>query len=272
MIFDWFRDRRRKELLKQPLPADWIAAIQQNVAHYAYLTDDETARLHDDVRIFAEEKNWEGCGGFEITEEVKATIAAQACLLLLNLEHDYFSNVESVLVYPTDYVARQSAMGSDGLLHEGPSHRLGEAWQRGPVILSWVDVKAGGMNERDGHNVVLHEFAHKLDLGDGRVDGVPRLEDDAQYERWAEVMSAEYERLVDDAEKGHATLLDDYGATNAGEFFAVATECFFEKSRQLRDRHPELYTVLQSYFKQDTAARVDKHTEVERDPDPEPAG
>jgi Mlc titration factor MtfA (ptsG expression regulator) len=118
------------------------------------------------------------------------------------------------------------------------------------------------MNELDGHNVVLHEFAHKLDLGEGRVDGVPHLEDDSQYERWAEVMSAEYERLVEDTEKGHATLLDDYAATNAGEFFAVATECFFEKARQMRDRHPELYDVLKSYYRQDTAARMDAHMEA----------
>jgi len=259
MIFDWFREHRRKELLKEPFPAEWTAILEENVAHYAYLTAPERDKLHDDLRIFAEEKNWEGCGDQEITDEIKVTIAGQACLLLINIEHDYFANVESVLVYPTAYVAKELTVGPDGVVDEGPSERLGEAWQTGPIILSWLDVKSGGMNALDGHNVVLHEFAHKLDLDDGRVDGVPRLEDDAQYERWADVMSAEYERLVDDAEKGHATLLDDYGATNAGEFFAVATECFFEKARQMRESHPELFETLKSYYKQDTAARMDAH-------------
>jgi MtfA peptidase len=270
MIFDWFRERRRKELLDQPFPRAWTEVIEENVAHYAYLTEEERARLQADLRIFADEKSWEGCGGQEITDEVKATISAQACLLLLNMEHNYFSNVESILVYPTNYVARQAMVGPDGVVEEGPSSRLGEAWETGPVILSWSDVKSGGMNELDGQNVVLHEFAHKLDLGDGGVDGVPRLEGEAQYERWAEVMSAEYERLVENTEKGHATLLDKYGATNAGEFFAVATECFFEKGRQMREHHPELYEVLKTYYKQDTAARMDAHLEAEREAD-EPA-
>ncbi len=259
MIFDWFRDKRRKERLEQPFPPEWSLFLDNNVAHYAYLTAEERERLHADLTIVADEKSWEGCGGQEITGEIKVTIAGQACLLLLNLEHDYFANVESILVYPTSYVARESGLGSDGLLHEGPSQRLGEAWSNGPVVLSWEDVRTGGMNALDGHNVVLHEFAHKLDLGDGGVDGVPRLDDEAQYERWADVMSAEYRRLVDSSEHGRAELLDSYGATNAGEFFAVATECFFEKARQMRDTHPELYDVLRSYYRQDTAARMDAH-------------
>ncbi len=258
MIFDWFREHHRKELLEQPFPVEWVTILEENVAHYAYLTEEERNKLHADLWIVADEKNWEGCGGQEITDEIKVTISGQASLLLLNIEHNYFANVESVLVYPTAYVAKDLTVGPDGVVEEGLSDRLGEAWQTGPVILSWLDVKTGGMNPFDGNNVVLHEFAHKLDLSDGRVDGVPRLEDDAQYERWAGVMSAEYQRLVEDSEKGHTTLLDDYGATDAGEFFAVATECFFEKARQMRETHPELYEVLKSYYKQDTAARMER--------------
>jgi len=264
MIFDFFRDHRRKALLAEPFPTGWTGILQENMAHYAYLTDQEKSRLHNDLRIFISEKNWEGCGGLTITDEIKVTIAGQACLLLLNLKHDYFPNVESVLVYPTDYIAKETSAGPGGIVEDGPSNRLGEAWRIGPVVLSWQDVKSDGMNEMDGHNVTLHEFAHKLDLDDGAADGVPRLADDAQYERWAEVMSAEYERLVKNAEHGHKTLLDEYGATNAGEFFAVATECFFEKSRQMREKLPELYEVLKSYYKQDTAARVEAHIESKR--------
>lgn len=259
MIFDWFRERHRKELIEQPFPEPWAAWLEENFAHYAYLTDEERAKLHNDLRIFVDEKSWEGCGGLEMNEEIKVTIAAQACLLLLNLEHNYYANIESVLVYPTAYVAREQEVGPGGVVTVGPSGRLGEAWLTGPVILSWMDVKTGGMNEHDGRSVVLHEFAHKLDLGDGSADGVPRLENDTQYDRWADVMSAEYKRLVEDAEKGHATLLDDYGATDAAEFFAVATECFFEKGVQMRESHPELYEVMKSYYKQDTAARIEAH-------------
>jgi Mlc titration factor MtfA (ptsG expression regulator) len=262
VIFDCIRGHRRKALLAEPFPPGWIDILQENVAHYAYLRDDEKSRLHDDLRIFISEKNWEGCGGQEITDEIKVTSAAQACLLLLNLKHDYFANVESILVYPTDYFAKDRSVGPGGIIDESPSNRLGEAWSIGPVVLSWLDVKSDGMNEMDGHNVTLHEFAHKLDLDDGAADGVPRLTNDEQYERWAEVMSAEYERLVKNSERGHATLLDEYGATNAGEFFAVATECFFEKARQMREKLPELYEVLKSYYKQDTAARMDAHLEA----------
>lgn len=139
---------------------------------------------------------------------------------------------------------------------EGESHRLGEAWSNGPVVLSWQDVEIGGMNERDGHNVVLHEFAHKLDVNDGSVDGVPFLDSNEQINEWSEIMSKEYERLVQASEHGKATLLDHYGATNPGEFFAVATECFFEKPVQMQHKHPDLYELLKGYYKQDTAARM----------------
>ena len=271
MIFDWGRTHHRKEIAERPFPAAWSEILEDNVNLYAYLTEEEQERLKGILSVLVDEKTWEGCGGLEITDEIKVTIAAQAALLLLNIEHDYFENVESVLVYPTAYVSKMQRQGPGGVVEEGPSARLGEAWQTGPIVLSWFDVKSGGMNERDGHNVVLHEFAHKLDLRDGKVDGVPRLETDREYERWAEVMSAEYERLVENAEKGHATLLDDYGATNAGEFFAVATECFFEKARQMREKHPDLYGVLSCYYKQDTAERADRHIVEERSAEDEDA-
>ena len=255
MIFDWFREHHRKALTEQPFPPEWEEILNRNVAQYALLTPDEQQRLRDDLRVFVDEKTWEGCGGLEITDEMQVTIAAQACLLTLNREHRYFPNVESILVYPTGYVAQGKAAEPGGIVVEGESHRLGEAWSNGPVVLSWQDVEIGGMNEKDGHNVVLHEFAHKLDQNDGAVDGVPLLDSDEQVEQWAEVMSQEYEKLVQASEHGRATLLDHYGATNGGEFFAVATECFFEKSVQMQHQHPELYELLKDYYKQDTAAR-----------------
>jgi MtfA peptidase len=252
MLFAWLERRRRRRLLAAPFPADWRAHLRLNVAVYEILTDTEQARLRDDLRVFIAEKSWEGCGGLTLTDEIRVAIAAQACLLLLGVEHDYFGRVQTVLVYPTAYRSPDGEVGPDGVVREGIG-RLGEAWHRGPVVLAWDEVRAGGQNHRDGRNVVLHEFAHQLDFLDGLIDGTPPLRDAEQYREWQRVMTAEFDRLRADVEQGRATLLDAYGATNPAEFFAVATECFFEKPRQLQERHPEVYAVLRGYYCQDPA-------------------
>jgi Mlc titration factor MtfA (ptsG expression regulator) len=254
MIFAWLKKRRRRRLLATPFPADWLAPLQQNVALYALLTKTEQAKLRDDLRIFIAEKQWEGCGGLTVTDEIKVTIAAQACVLLLAIEHDYFRRVLSILVYPAGYRLPEGEVGPGGVIHQDTG-RLGEAWYRGPVVLSWEDVRLGGQNPRDGRNVVLHEFAHQLDFLDGWADGTPPLKSRAQYQKWHDVMTSEYARLVKAAEQGKATLLDQYGATNPAEFFAVATECFFEKPVYMQRSHPLLYEVLRDYYRQDSAAR-----------------
>lgn len=255
MVFGWFAERRRAEIREQPFPEEWLGYLEKNVAHYRYLSEIEQATLRDDLRILMKEKTWEGGGGLELTAEMQVTIAAEASLLLLGLDHEYYPNVESIVVYPQDYVAPARTRDPSGVVDEYGSTRLGEAWDNGPVLLSWSDARDGGRNPTDGHNVVLHEFAHKLDMRDGVADGVPKL-DDAQYETWAEVMSAEFQALVAQTEKGHKSLLDSYGATNAAEFFAVATECFFEKSVLMREHHPRLYSVLRAYYHQDPAHRI----------------
>jgi Mlc titration factor MtfA (ptsG expression regulator) len=257
MLSSWLRERRRRKLLDEPFPEEWLAYLDANVSHYKFLSDPERARLCGDLRVLLAEKYWEGCGGLTLTDEMKVTISAQACLLTLNLQHDFFANVGSILVYPACYRVLERRTGRDGVVTETRRPRLGEAWHYGPVVLSWQDAWSGGANPHDGRNVVFHEFAHKLDMNDGRVDGVPRLHDEAAYDRWAEVVSAEYAELVEQSEKGRATVLDHYGAENAGEFFAVATEAFFEKPRQMRRRHERLYGVLREYYCQDPAARVD---------------
>ena len=146
-------------------------------------------------------------------------------------------------------------MTPGGLVMEGPSQRLGEAWYRGPVVLSWDAANPDGRHSSDGTNLVFHEFAHQLDMLDRSIDGTPPLGSREQYERWQEVMSAEFERLVDASERGEATLLDQYGATDPAEFFAVATECFFERPLPMRRRHPQMYEVMREYYRQDPAAR-----------------
>ncbi len=259
MIFSWFKRRRRKKILEQPFPHKWLEWIEKRVPYYRRLKETEQEHLRNLVQVFVAEKIWEGCKGLTVTEEMKATIAGQACLLLLGIEHDHFRNVKTILVFPRQFVPSENEdMDESGVIHQSNEAALGQAWENGPVILSWADSKAGGRNQRDGLNVVLHEFAHKLDLSDGMIDGAPRLKSLRQYKHWAEVMRREYEQLVENSRKRKATLLDDYGTTNPGEFFAVAVECFFEKSIQMRQKHRELYEVLRDYFQQDPAERMSR--------------
>ena len=255
MIFSWLRNRRRRKLLARPFPAAWLEYLNKNVAHYRFLSPAEQAKLRDDLRIFVAEKNWEGCGGLAMTDEIKVSVAAQACLLVLGMEHNYFDRVLSILVYPRGYRDPTETYGRDGLIHRGQA-RLGESWYRGPVVLAWDHVRDQGQHPSQGHSVVIHEFAHQLDMLDGVVNGTPPLGSRDEYRRWAEVMTAEYGQLQNASEHGLATLLDQYGTRNEGEFFAVATECFFDQPAALRQRHPRLYELLRDYYRQDPAGRV----------------
>lgn len=260
MVFAWLTERRRQALLTEPFPAAWSDVLHRDMPVYDCLTPEEQSRLRDLLYIFISEKNWEGCGGLTLTDEIKVAIAGQASLLILNLEREIYPNVESILVYPAAFFAKQPSIAPDGVVNEAPRGLLGEAWSTGPVIVSWADAHEGGINPTDGRNVVYHEFAHKLDMRDGSADGVPRLAEDVQYETWARVMSAEYADLVKRAEHRQKSLLDSYGAVNAGEFFAVATECFFEKSVRLRETHGDLYEILSGFYRQDPAARAEDCT------------
>ena len=220
------------------------------------MSGEEQTALRRVTQVFVAEKIWEGCRGVAVTDEMKVTIAGQACLLLLGIEHDYFRNVKTILVFPRQFVPHgMQEFDESGVAHESRGPALGLAYHGGPIVLSWADSKAGGRNSQDGLNVVLHEFAHKLDLRDGVVNGTPPLKSQREYTRWAEVMRKEYEQLVNASQRGKATVLDDYGATDPGEFFAVAVECFFEKPIQLQKKHVELYEALRDYFGQDPAAR-----------------
>ncbi len=257
MLFSWLRTRRRRTLLAQPFPPDWLPYLQRNVPYYAYLTPVEQAKLRDDLRVFIAEKDWEAIGGLHITDEIKVTVAAQAMLLVLAIPHDYYARVPSVIIAPRGYVVKgvQVDVGG-GLVLEEDRELLGETISRGPVKLSWSDVLKQDSELGSGNNLVFHEFAHQLDLLDGEINGTPLLRDRRLARRWQKVMTAEYEQLVRAAERGRATLLDDYGADNPGEFFAVATECFFDQPVALSERHPKLYELLRDFFQQDPAARL----------------
>jgi len=258
MLFSWLQRRRRAKLLAKPFPPEWLTYLHKNVAHYQHLSEKEQARLRDDLRIFIAEKHWEGCGGLKITEEIQVTIAAQACLLVLGMRHNYFDRVASILVYPRGYRVPTEDPTRDDPIYDERTARLGEAHYRGPVVLSWAEVLSEGRAPAAGHNLVIHEFAHQLDFLDGVVNGTPPLKDEAQLRRWHEVMTAEYQRLILESASGQATVLDQYGATNEAEFFAVATECFFDQPIALRLRHYQLYELLREYYQQDPASRCAK--------------
>ena len=252
-MFDFLEKRRRAAIRAHPFPEGWREIIDRNVAYVARLTAEERTNLEGLVQVFLAEKRMEGCGGLELTDEIRVTIAAEACRLILHREFDIYPELVTVLVYPTAYRAKKTT-------HEGPvvieseDARLGESWMRGAVVLAWDHVLASA-KRLGGDNVVLHELAHQLDAEDGAMDGAPRLGNRARYASWARVLGAEFKELSERLHEGRSTDIDPYGATSPPEFFAVVTEMFFEQGPQLKRRHPELYAELAAFYHQDPAAR-----------------
>jgi Mlc titration factor MtfA (ptsG expression regulator) len=256
MLFSWLKHRRRRKILAEPFPQSWVDYLDNNVAHYRLLSETERAKLRDDLRIFIAERQWEGCGGLQLTDEIKVTIAAQACLLILGLDLDLYRRIQTILVYPSGYRGPHHEVLGDNMVLEGEAERLGEAHYRGPLVLSWQEVLRGSRDPAARDNVVIHEFAHQLDMLNGMIDGTPPLGTRKQARRWQQVMTAEFRRLRRDADAGRATLLDPYGTVDEGEFFAVASECFFDLPIPLRQEHPRLYDLLRDFYNQDPAART----------------
>jgi len=255
-LFHPFRDRRRKALNLMPFPPAWAQIIQKNVPCYKQLHPDEREHLEDLIKVFIHEKNFEGCGGFVITDEVKVTVAAQACLLLLNLEHNYYDQLVSILVYPAGFNFKQEQRNAIGTISESDFPASGLCSSGGVIVLSWPDTIGGSKNTQDGMNVVFHEFAHQLDQLDGVMNGAPLLKSASLYSEWSKVLSAEYEQLREDLSHHRNSVIRAYGATQPAEFFAVVTETFFEQPVQLQQDHPELYDEFKAYYRQDPAARA----------------
>jgi Mlc titration factor MtfA (ptsG expression regulator) len=217
------------------------------------LPEADKKEIQGHILVFLAEKNFEGCGGLEMTDEIKVTIAAQACILLLHRETGYYPGLYSILVYPNAFIAKGYVQFASDYYGETEQVHVGESWKRGALILSWDDVLASAGDVHDGHNVVLHEFAHQLDIEDGHANGAPLLPHRSMYVAWARILGRDYAKLREDTEEGRPTVLDQYGSTDPAEFFAVATECFFEIPLQLQSKHPELYEELKLYYKQDPA-------------------
>ena len=201
-MFGWFKRRRRYRVRTRPFPAEWLAIIERNVPFYAYLPEADRRELQGLAQVFLAEKNFEGCGGLALTDEIKVTIAAQACVLLLHREGAFFSRLISILVYPAAYVAKTVEPLGGGTVLESEQVRLGEAWKDGVAIVSWDDVRATALGQNYGKNLILHEFAHLLDMEDGAADGTPVLERRDQYASWSRILGEEYERLRRDSALG----------------------------------------------------------------------
>lgn len=258
-MFDWWRRLSRAEVVAEAFPERFRGLILASVPCAALLDQAELEKLEALVRIFNSEKAFQGAGELEVTDEMRIAIAARACLLLLwrvELDGAIYPDLETIVVYPSTYRAKVTRREGYVTI-EGDEHRLGESWERGVVVLSWDAVQSGSANPHDGHDVVLHEFAHQLDGEDGGMDGTPELGPLERYAVWSQVAGAEYAALVDDLEHHRETSIDAYGATNAPEFFAVVVEQFFEKPGELAASHPELYRELAEFFRFDPQQRLE---------------
>lgn len=245
--------RRRRLLQAQAFPAAWRAILRGRMPLYLCLPAALKLRLEKHVQVFVAEKEFFGCDGLEITEEMRVTIAAQACLLLLDQPGGYFPRLREILVYPGAFVVERLRPEPSGVLQEHRQVLAGESWTRGQVILSWEDTLQGAAIPDDGRNVVIHEFAHQVDQEKGHANGAPVFTRRERYQRWSAVLGEEFARLRESTEAQVPTLLNPYGASDPAEFFAVATEVFFEQGARLAAEHPALYGELRSFYRVDPA-------------------
>lgn len=246
-----WREYQRDKIRRQPFSREWRKILQQRMPYFRGMPADLQLQLKQHIQVFIAEKRFVGCNGVVINDEIRVTIAAQACLLLLNRETGFYPNLTTILVYPSAFIKQQQSMNADGVQFTARNTLAGESWQTGRVILSWQDTVDGAEVPDDGHNVVIHEFAHQLDQENGLANGAPILNKGQNYKTWSNVFSQQFERLQQQAHHGIPSLFDYYGATNPAEFFAVASEVFFEQSALLHRHYPALYEQLKLLYRVD---------------------
>lgn len=243
------RKKRAEKLRTKPFPEDWAKIIEKRFPLYGKLPENLRSELNGDIHIFLGEKQFEGCDGFEITDEVKLVIAAQACTLLLNRTNYVYPKLHGVLVYPSTYMHSQTVF-SEAQRTEADVPVAGLSYSSGLVSLAWSHVIGGAMNSNDGKNVVFHEFAHQLDNESGATDGFPRLES-TDSRKWISTVDEEFQSFIKKIARHRKDVIDEYGGTNPAEFFAVCTETFFEKPYQLVKQHKELFDMFIEFYRVD---------------------
>lgn len=258
IVWLWTQPRRlalrRRRLQVAPFPEDWERILRRRVPLTRSMPAELLAQLKGHMQVFVAEKAFIGCEGQAITDEVRVTVAAQACLLLLNRPTGYYPRLRQVLVYPRAFWVLHTHPDEHGLVHGGREARVGESWDEGQVILAWDETRDSARIPDDAFNVVLHEFAHQLDAENGLTNGAPELGSAQRHARWAEVMRQAFVELQAQVARGEETVLDPYGASEPAEFFAVATEAFFERGQDLRQTQPAVYAELAGFYHVDPAA------------------
>jgi hypothetical protein len=250
-----FRDWRRRRILRQaPFDEASWRAVAMGFPFVQCLSDEERARLRDWVVLFLHDKAFSAAADLELTQAMQLSIATQACMLILGLDPDYYRGWTEIIVYPAQFVPRHEVTDEDGVVHETAYPHMGEAWLHGPVVLSWEDAGAGGLG--DGVNVVIHEFAHKLDMLNGEPNGFPPLHADMSRKAWGEAFGAAYEEFCARVDRDEDTAIDPYASESPGEFFAVLSEVFFEIPDLLQDEFPAVYDQLRRFYRQDPVARL----------------
>lgn len=242
---------RRRSAFEKPLPRH-LEKLVDEIPLCRKIPQALRTELRGHINVFLSEKSFEGCRGQVVNDEMKLKIAAQACVLLLNRNTDYFPRLTSLLIYPDAYWVNDNYEMA-GQAIRGRTVNLGESWEQGAVVLSWKQISDELADENCGHNLVLHEFAHQIDAEDGFLNGLPDLGEGASYGKWADVFEREYDDLRDGTFSGVEDVIDDYGAEDPAEFFAVVTEGFFMKPLDMRRAHPELYSELVKFYRLDPA-------------------
>ncbi|ABI70958.1 M90 family metallopeptidase [Shewanella frigidimarina] len=247
----WRLNRQRNIITSKPFPTQWRHILKKRFPYFKAMPTDLQLQLKKHIQIFINEKQFVGCDGFEINDEVKVTIAAQACLLLLNRKTNYYPKLKQILVYPSAFIVEKNRTDLAGVQSSQRNVLLGESWEYGKVVLSWNSTIEGAADPFDGSNVVIHEFAHQLDQEDGTANGAPPLRDITSYRSWSSTLGQEFKQLQYCAQQHIPSLFNYYGATNPAEFFAVISETFFERPVEFYQQHQQLYKELSQFYQLD---------------------
>jgi len=250
-MFNIIRNMRRRYIIKNNAIPDklWNDTIEL-LRVFDRLSTGELKRLRKVTTLFLVKKTFTAVQGFELTNQMKLTIAAQACLPILNLDIDYYDGWLEIVVYPSNFVVNRNITSEEGIVSNQTSTLSGEAWSRGPVVLSWSDIELDSLTLREGHNVIIHEFSHKLDMLNGRANGMPPLHPKMERKEWTESLSKAYELLKNNLEYHYKYYINEYAATNPAEYFAVVSEYFFTAPEVLIKHRPKVYKQLVLFYKQ----------------------